>query len=76
MCLAIPAEIVEIINPDQVRVNMGGIEKIIQTQLIESPQLGDFVLVHVGIALSIINKDEAIRTLELIAELKSFEPAN
>lgn len=74
MCLAIPGQIIEVLNPDQARVSIGGIEKVIQTQLIDSPQCGDYVLVHVGIALSKIDPLEAKKTLELIKELESFEP--
>lgn len=69
MCLAVPAEIVEIIEGEKAKVSVGGVQKTISISLIEEAKVGDFVLVHVGHALSKIDPEEARKTLELFHEL-------
>ena len=56
MCIAVPCEIVEIIN-NQGRVDIMGVETIVNIQLIDNPKIGDYVLVHAGCAIEKINKD-------------------
>ena len=67
MCLALPAEIIEI-HGDMGTVNLGGIHKEISLSLVEDAAVGDFVLIHVGYALNRISPEEAERTLRLFAE--------
>lgn len=69
MCLAIPAEVVEI-NTEQgsAIVSLEGVRKEISLALVEDVSLGDFVLVHVGYALSKVSRIEAEKTLALMAE--------
>jgi hydrogenase expression/formation protein HypC len=67
MCLALPAEVVEI-EGDMARVNLGGIRKEVSLALVEEVTVGDYVLVHVGYALNRISPEEAERTLALFAE--------
>jgi hydrogenase expression/formation protein HypC len=73
MCLGIPAEVVAI--PDQeiprARVAISGVERVVSTDLLldEALTVGDWVLVHVGFALSKIDADEAAATLEQIKRL-------
>lgn len=70
MCLALPAEIVEL-DADGMNavVAVAGVRKRISLALIEEPKLGEFVLVHVGYALHKVSAEEAERTLQLIDEL-------
>ncbi|WP_374384224.1 HypC/HybG/HupF family hydrogenase formation chaperone [Dongia sp.] len=70
MCLALPAQIVAL-EPDgeSAVVALGGVRKRISLALIEEPQVGEFVLVHVGYALHKISAEEAERTLALMAEI-------
>jgi hydrogenase expression/formation protein HypC len=68
MCLAIPARIVEMLQGDQCRVDLGGVRKEISLALLDDAQVGDYVIVHVGYALSKLDVDEAERTLALFAE--------
>ena len=63
MCLGIPGEIVEILpdRPDLARVDVSGVRRVINVGLLADEQLkpGDWVLIHVGFALSKIDEDEA-----------------
>jgi hydrogenase expression/formation protein HypC len=68
MCLGIPAKIIEIEN-DFAKVNIGGVIIRIGVQLIENPQIGDYVIVHTGYALEKINEDEATETIEDIKKI-------
>jgi hydrogenase expression/formation protein HypC len=68
MCLAIPVRIVEILPDDMAKVSLDGVVKTVSTALIENPTVGDYVVLHVGYALSKIDPEEAERTLEMLAE--------
>ena len=68
MCLAIPVR-VEALLPDQMaRVTLGGISKVVSIALVEDVQVGDYVLLHVGYALTRLDPEEAERTLALMRE--------
>lgn len=69
MCLAIPAQIIEILEHEQAIVDMGGVRKPISTALLDDVAVGDYVIVHVGFALSRLDPEEAAETLKLFAEL-------
>jgi hydrogenase expression/formation protein HypC len=68
MCLAVPARIVNIEAASATaQVELDGVRKMISTALIAPPpQLGDYVLVHVGYALTVIDPVEAQQTLQLM----------
>lgn len=68
MCLAIPARIVELLDGDQCRVELGGVRKEISLALVDGAGVGDYVIVHVGYALTRLDPDEAAQTLALFAE--------
>jgi len=68
MCLAIPARIVELLEGDNCRVDLGGVRKEISLALVDDARVGDYVIVHVGFALSLLDAEEAERTLDLFAE--------
>jgi len=69
MCLAIPAEITELLPEQMAKVSLDGVSKQVSVALIENPQVGDYVVVHVGFALTRIDPEEARRTLALLDEL-------
>jgi hydrogenase expression/formation protein HypC len=69
MCLAIPARVTALLPDHGARVAFDGVEKEISTLLVEPVALDDYVVVHVGYALAKIDKDEADRTLALLAEM-------
>lgn len=68
MCLGIPGQVVEFLpGTDQLaRVDVTGVTRNINVGLVreEGLEVGDWVLIHVGFALSIIDEDEAARTLD------------
>jgi hydrogenase expression/formation protein HypC len=70
MCLAIPAQILEIDQAaDAATVSLGGVRRPVSLALIEDAEVGDFVLVHVGYALNKISAEEAERTLAMMREI-------
>ena len=69
MCLAIPAQIVELRDGDNALVDLAGVKKEISLALVEGVAVGDYVIVHVGYALNKLDPDEAAKTLKLFAEM-------
>ena len=84
MCLAIPGKVLEIEDdayPKMGKASFGGIQKRVCLEWIPDVKIGDYVIVHVGFAISKMNEDEAVKTLkqfELIdgalEELKIADP--
>ncbi|MDP3289430.1 MAG: HypC/HybG/HupF family hydrogenase formation chaperone [Methyloversatilis sp.] len=69
MCLAIPAMLVELRADERAVVNLGGIRKDVSIELVPEAQVGDYVIVHVGHAIGMIDPEEAARTLALFGEM-------
>ena len=69
MCLAIPAEVTKLLPDEMAVVSIDGVSKEISVALIENLAVGDYVIIHVGYALTKIDPEEAQRTLELLREL-------
>jgi hydrogenase expression/formation protein HypC len=74
MCLAIPGRVVEIVGEagDIAKVEVGGVRRNINVALLDGVGVGDYVLIHVGFALSKIDEHEAAETLRLLEELGSY----
>ena len=68
MCLAVPVRVVELGQGDAAIVDLGGIRKEISLALVEDVAVGDYVILHVGYALTKLDPAEAERTLALFAE--------
>lgn len=68
MCLAVPARVVELLPDDRATVSLGGVTVTCSMELVEDVAVGDYVIVHVGYALSKLDPEEAERTLALLAE--------
>ncbi|OIP11627.1 MAG: HypC/HybG/HupF family hydrogenase formation chaperone [Rhodocyclales bacterium CG17_big_fil_post_rev_8_21_14_2_50_68_7] len=73
MCLAIPVRVVELLEGDQARVDVGGVRKEISLALVDDVRPGDYVIVHVGYALHKLDCEEAGKTLALFAALSADE---
>lgn len=71
MCLAIPVKVVEIGANDSAVVDLDGLKKEISLALVDDVQVGDYVILHVGYALTRLDPDEAVKTLALFAELNA-----
>jgi hydrogenase expression/formation protein HypC len=68
MCLALPVRVVELVGSDDAVVDLGGIRKQISLALVDGVAVGDYVILHVGYALSKLDADEAAKTLALFRE--------
>jgi hydrogenase expression/formation protein HypC len=68
MCLAIPARVVDLPESDIAVIDVDGVRKRISLALVDGVQCGDYVIVHVGYALTKLDPEEAERTLALFAE--------
>ena len=72
MCLAIPGKVLSIdtsVQPTMGVVSFGGIEKRVCLEWTQDVGIGDYVIVHVGFAISKMDEEEALETLKLIAEI-------
>ncbi len=67
MCLAIPARVVALLEPDAALIDVGGVRKRISLALVEDVAVDDYVIVHVGYALTKLDPAEAARTLATFA---------
>jgi hydrogenase expression/formation protein HypC len=72
MCLAIPGKVLETADTDSNRVaqvQFGGVTRQVYLDFVPEAGVGDYVLVHVGFAISKIDEAEALRTYALLAEM-------
>ena len=84
MCLAIPGKIKSIESQmdgliRMAKVQFGGISKEASLEMVPQAKEGDYVLVHVGVAISVVNEEEAKKTFEYLkeaGELDELEPAS
>jgi len=75
MCLAIPGRVVEIVDEagGVAKVEVGGVRRNVNIALLDAVGVGDYVLIHVGFALSKVDEREALETLRLLEELGSYQ---
>ena len=76
MCLAVPGKVVEITGEGELRmgrVDFAGVQRQACLAYVPEVQLGDYVLVHVGFAISRIDEQAAQETLEALAEISALE---
>lgn len=73
MCLAIPAQVVELRDGDKALVDLAGVKKEISLALVDNIAVGDYVIVHVGFALNKLDPEEAAKTLALFAEIGQLD---
>ena len=79
MCLAVPGKIVSIVGEHELRsgvVNFGGVQKQVSLAFVPEANVGDYVMVHVGFAISVVDEAEAMTVLgylEQMGELGELE---
>lgn len=76
MCLAVPGKIVSIAGEDfarSARVSFGGIVKEVSLAYVPEAEVGNYVIVHVGFALSVVDEAEALKTFEYLKQLGGLE---
>ncbi|MBI5838472.1 MAG: HypC/HybG/HupF family hydrogenase formation chaperone [Chloroflexi bacterium] len=76
MCLAVPGKIVEIFEQDglqMAKVDYGGIFRETCLDYVPEAKVGDYCVIHVGFAISLMNEKEALETLSLLKQISNFE---
>lgn len=77
MCLGIPGKIIETTNGDALmrmgKVDFGGIKREVCLAYVPEAEVGDYVIVHVGFAISRVDEEEAQQTFQLLAEAGILE---
>jgi hydrogenase expression/formation protein HypC len=75
MCLAIPGKIVAIVDEENqlAKIEIGGVRRAVNIGMLDDVKVGDYVLVHVGFAMSKVNEHEAEETLRILQELGEYE---
>jgi hydrogenase expression/formation protein HypC len=75
MCLAIPGKIVEMVDEENriAKVEIGGVRRGVNVGMLDDIKIGDYVLVHVGFAMSKVDEQQAEETLRLLQELGSYQ---
>ncbi|MCX7708296.1 MAG: HypC/HybG/HupF family hydrogenase formation chaperone [Clostridia bacterium] len=68
MCLAIPGEVLEIKDKKAV-ISVMGAKTEVSIELLENVKIGDYLIVHAGCAIAIVDEKEAMETIELFREL-------
>ena len=74
MCLAVPVKIVSV-NGDQAEVDIGGVGRTVNIALTPEVKVGDYVLLHTGYAISVLDEQEAQETLSLLERMVEAETA-
>jgi hydrogenase expression/formation protein HypC len=72
MCLAIPA-LVKSIEGVTAQVDVGGVLRSVSMLLVPEAKEEDYILLHTGYAISLIDKEEALKTLEMLNEIAEIE---
>jgi hydrogenase expression/formation protein HypC len=71
MCLGLPAKVVNI-DGNNAEVEMMGVVNRISIELLENVKVGDYVLVHAGCAIQVVDEDEAAKTIDIFNEIREL----
>ena len=69
MCLAVPAQVVVLLEGDWVETDVGGVRSRVSTALVDDVALGDYLIVHAGFAITRLDVHEAEKSLALFEEI-------
>lgn len=72
MCLAVPVKVISI-KDAEAEVDIGGVGRRISTVLTPEVKVGDYVLLHTGYSITIVDEDEALETLKLFEQIASLD---
>ena len=72
MCLAVPVKVVSI-NGNEAEVEIGGVSRRVSIVLTPEAKVGDYVLLHTGYAINVINEAEAQETLKILEEMANLD---
>ena len=73
MCLAVPMKVMKLLPPDRAIVETDGMSMEASLKLVEKVNIGDYVIVHTGFALEVLDHKEAEKTLEILNEIAMAE---
>jgi hydrogenase expression/formation protein HypC len=69
MCLAIPMQLIEITGEGVGKVNSGGVGTNVSLMMVPDAQIGDYLIVHAGFGIEVLDQQEAMIRLDLFREL-------
>ena len=72
MCLAVPMEVTEV-NGFRGEARIGSVKREVNLMLVPDVKVGDYVIIHAGSAISVLDKEEAQKTLDLLREISDME---
>jgi hydrogenase expression/formation protein HypC len=76
MCLGVPGKILEIYTADTLRmgqIDFGGVKREACLEYVPDAEIGEYVVVHVGFAISKLSEEEALETLKMLREISALE---
>lgn len=77
MCLAVPGKVLSVLGDDPIarsgRVDFSGIVKEVNLAFVPEAKVGDYVLVHVGLAIATIDEEEARHTLDALRQIEALD---
>jgi len=75
MCVAVPGKILRIHADEMAVVDFGGTTREVSLAFLETPQVGEYIIVHAGFALHKIDPKEAEETVELMRQVLAHDPS-
>jgi len=75
MCLGVPGKIIEIYDSNSMKmgkVDFGGVTREACLDFVPEAEIGDYTVIHVGFAISILSEEEAQKTLEMLSEIDAL----
>jgi hydrogenase expression/formation protein HypC len=76
MCLAVPGKLLSVAGDEPLartgKVSFGGIMKEVSLACVPEARIGDYVIVHAGLAISVLDEEEAARTLEYLRQIQAL----
>ncbi len=73
MCLGVPGKVIERMERDMARVDVNGNQTEISVRLTPEVELGQYVLIHAGFAMEIMDESVALETMQLLEEMLAYE---
>lgn len=73
MCLAIPAQVVSVNENNMAEVDIMGVSRHVSLDLVPEAKISDFVLVHAGFAIQVIDEEAAAETLQMLRDMNMLE---
>ena len=69
MCLAVPMKLVKIEDATSAVADLSGVQYFVDLSLLNNPQIGDYVIVHAGFAIELLDQNEALARIQLFRDM-------